>query len=260
MWVASTGEIEEELVDRVLARGADLAPLLIGILNLYGEDLLDDVDDALVVRALALLGEVGDPTAVPALAQFLPLEDDALRETASWGFQRLAFRKPSETLGQLSQLIPNAGVFDLAAAAHQVCTMPAIPGRTQTVLAIEARLPEFDGAEGAALVLSLITCVYVMEGLASPLAARLASEYGDKLTTATKRELQKLRRELKDEGPYIAVEDEITVYDLCCAGFDPVEEDEPYVRSEPKLGRNDPCWCGSGKKYKKCHMAADESR
>jgi SEC-C motif len=21
-----------------------------------------------------------------------------------------------------------------------------------------------------------------------------------------------------------------------------------------KLGRNDPCWCGSGKKYKKCHI------
>ena len=24
-----------------------------------------------------------------------------------------------------------------------------------------------------------------------------------------------------------------------------------------KLGRNDPCWCGSGKKYKNCHMASD---
>lgn len=24
-------------------------------------------------------------------------------------------------------------------------------------------------------------------------------------------------------------------------------------RDRPKLGRNDPCWCGSGKKYKKCH-------
>jgi preprotein translocase subunit SecA len=24
-------------------------------------------------------------------------------------------------------------------------------------------------------------------------------------------------------------------------------------REEPKIGRNDPCWCGSGKKYKKCH-------
>ena len=26
-------------------------------------------------------------------------------------------------------------------------------------------------------------------------------------------------------------------------------------RDEPKTGRNDPCWCGSGKKYKKCHGA-----
>ena len=25
-----------------------------------------------------------------------------------------------------------------------------------------------------------------------------------------------------------------------------------------KLGRNDVCWCGSGKKYKSCHMALDE--
>ena len=26
----------------------------------------------------------------------------------------------------------------------------------------------------------------------------------------------------------------------------------PSVREEPKIGRNDPCPCGSGKKYKKC--------
>ena len=25
-----------------------------------------------------------------------------------------------------------------------------------------------------------------------------------------------------------------------------------------KLGRNDQCWCKSGKKYKQCHMAFDE--
>lgn len=30
----------------------------------------------------------------------------------------------------------------------------------------------------------------------------------------------------------------------------------PYVRQEPKVGRNDPCNCGSGKKFKKCHGAA----
>ncbi len=29
---------------------------------------------------------------------------------------------------------------------------------------------------------------------------------------------------------------------------------------EEKLGRNDDCWCGSGRKYKKCHNAFDEKR
>ncbi len=28
--------------------------------------------------------------------------------------------------------------------------------------------------------------------------------------------------------------------------------------SGPQLGRNDPCWCGSGKKYKNCHMKTDQ--
>ena len=28
---------------------------------------------------------------------------------------------------------------------------------------------------------------------------------------------------------------------------------EPITRDEPKLGRNDPCHCGSGKKFKQCH-------
>jgi preprotein translocase subunit SecA len=30
------------------------------------------------------------------------------------------------------------------------------------------------------------------------------------------------------------------------------------VRTAPRVGRNDPCPCGSGKKYKKCHMLIDE--
>jgi preprotein translocase subunit SecA len=33
------------------------------------------------------------------------------------------------------------------------------------------------------------------------------------------------------------------------------EEPAPARRTEPKVGRNDPCPCGSGKKYKKCHGA-----
>ena len=28
---------------------------------------------------------------------------------------------------------------------------------------------------------------------------------------------------------------------------------QPFRNAQPKVGRNDPCPCGSGKKYKKCH-------
>lgn len=35
-----------------------------------------------------------------------------------------------------------------------------------------------------------------------------------------------------------------------------VEKVETYHREAPKIGRNDPCPCGSGKKYKKCCGAA----
>jgi preprotein translocase subunit SecA len=35
------------------------------------------------------------------------------------------------------------------------------------------------------------------------------------------------------------------------------EPQKPYVRTERKLGRNEPCWCGSGKKFKHCHGKLD---
>lgn len=34
-----------------------------------------------------------------------------------------------------------------------------------------------------------------------------------------------------------------------------LEKPETFVRTHPKLGRNDPCSCGSGKKYKKCCLS-----
>ena len=31
-----------------------------------------------------------------------------------------------------------------------------------------------------------------------------------------------------------------------------LESKKPFVRDQPKVGRNDPCTCGSGKKFKQC--------
>lgn len=44
---------------------------------------------------------------------------------------------------------------------------------------------------------------------------------------------------------------------LALFDLDAAPERPPSIA--PKIGRNDPCPCGSGRKYKKCHLAADEA-
>ena len=65
-------------------------------------------------------------------------------------------------------------------------------------------------------------------------------------------------REVRVTAPYEALAD----FDLTEApdpeietALDPSPPAEPF---RPRVGRNDPCLCGSGRKYKKCHLAADE--
>jgi preprotein translocase subunit SecA len=37
------------------------------------------------------------------------------------------------------------------------------------------------------------------------------------------------------------------------AGETPTDVKKTPVKTQEKIGRNDPCFCGSGKKYKVCH-------
>jgi|GEM_PF-385462 hypothetical protein len=50
------------------------------------------------------------------------------------------------------------------------------------------------------------------------------------------------------------VERELGMLDKLGSLFSSKDERMPNVRP----GRNEPCWCGSGKKYKKCHEPADD--
>jgi len=38
----------------------------------------------------------------------------------------------------------------------------------------------------------------------------------------------------------------------CCSNESCCGPKTPAKRETPKIGRNDPCFCGSGNKYKKC--------
>ena len=48
----------------------------------------------------------------------------------------------------------------------------------------------------------------------------------------------------------------VEAFDAALSGRRPGERQGTVVHDAPKVGRNDVCPCGSGKKYKKCHGAA----
>jgi preprotein translocase subunit SecA len=65
-------------------------------------------------------------------------------------------------------------------------------------------------------------------------------------------------------APYAAMATDPDAAALAAAGQPrPEAEEEPEapqveqrrVDAVDQIGRNDPCWCGSGKKFKKCHGA-----
>jgi len=258
LFVAGLEAIDAALIDRVLARGADCAPLLLGVLNAYGEDLLHE-NDGLVVRALALLGEIGDPAALSALARFVPLEDDTIGGAARWAFLRIARRRPAETLDIIRQLSIGAEALDLAALAQQLCLMPDTPGRSGVLLSLADNLAEFDKDERDLVIVSMLTSAHVMHGAGSQAAATIETQYGALLSREARQELKNLRAEIEAARQEITEREEPSIYEVCLDGFDMVD-DETFERAEPKLGRNEPCWCGSGKKYKKCHLDSDEGR
>jgi len=73
---------------------------------------------------------------------------------------------------------------------------------------------------------------------------------------------ERIRAEILAEGFFESMVDKICrwywfqkpdrVRDPAERAVDAFDHDLPFVRAEPKVGRNDPCPCGSGKKYKKC--------
>lgn len=70
--------LDEETVDRILADGASLVPLLTGVLRAMATGSLGPDESASVVCSLALLGEIGDPAALPELIECHSVDEDVI--------------------------------------------------------------------------------------------------------------------------------------------------------------------------------------
>jgi hypothetical protein len=110
----------------------------------------------------------------------------------------------------------------------------------------------FDEARGLVpdegLVRYVHEAVTLLEGRATHVASEPAVQY------ALGTHLAALGRTVKARRALTSASADPTVGEMARTAL--AEVPEPQVIRAPSVGRNDPCPCGSGKKYKKCHGAA----
>ncbi len=261
--------LDRETVDRILRRGQDSAPLLLGILREYADESLDS--DTIVERALALLGEIGDPQYLAPISEFLMRdEEEPLVGPAGWAFRRIVNLRPSEAAGKIRELIAAGGSAQRVALAQEIAHAREALDAPALLSGITEGAEGFPWKERESMVVGAIAAAHQVEGRNSPLAAALERRFGGVISRKSRLELRELVDELEVVNTLTPPLQTLTIYQICCQ--DPGETEEfggeehpddesllprPFVRERPVPGRNEPCWCGSGKKYKKCHLDED---
>ncbi len=250
--LGSTGLLPRAHVDLILANRDTCEPLLMGILKEYGEDFLEDEDYPMVERAIALLGEMGSQASLPAFVELQVLDQLDVSGPAEWAFQRVASQYPEEALAAVRSLIPTVGTTERMVLAREIALMASTPGRSETLAALEEGMERFPPADRKHLILCLIATYYAVEGEKGQRARALELKYGSAFSEQVRADLQDLRRQ--SLAPEVSSVSKVTVYDICCAA---PPQGQPAREPARKPGRNAPCWCGSGRKYKNCHFARD---
>jgi hypothetical protein len=226
-------------------------------------------DESAIENALALLGEIGDAAAIPPLLEFTSLENKNLSGAAVWALDRIVEMHSDEAARVIGEIAPSLGARERLEAVDRVLRHP----RLDVAGALFARLAENlsvlaeeDRAQFFPLFLSAVMAARGRGGI--DLAGSILRRNALLMTRKTREECEELIG-IGGAGPFPLPpppeRPAWTVYDICSGnayweGNEDEEDDAPPapVRRIHTPGRNDPCWCGSGKKYKKCHLDADQ--
>jgi len=277
--------LDQELVDGILEDGARCLPLLIGVLRAMATGSLPGGDPSPIVSSLALLGEIGDPAVLPEIIECYTVDDEGIQAAAHWALNRIASRQPEASFAAIRELaLASDDAGDRSIISMALGGIPDQPGKRDILLGLLDGLSNFPRRERYELFMAVALALDFSEGskgreLAWSLFSRHAAVL-PKRTRAQLREAFQVHDEMDRIAPVPGDAPKATVYDLCSRGYDEDEadeedgedeedyedeedeDDEDYVpepvRRAVTLGRNDPCWCGSGKKYKKCHLESDE--
>lgn len=276
-------ELDRGLVDAILQDGPRCLPLLTAVLRGLAEDYLPEGGDLMAEAALALIGEIGDPASVHNLVNFAVVEDKALSDISTWALLRIATRKPEETAAALADFDRAIGGTERACIAETLATMPPAQGKAAALLSLLDGFAVVEPNERTDTFVVIAAGLLAVDGQPAVATIRKALDgAGAMLPKETGPAVEDMLKAYASDPTLFAIADEEkvpTVYDICCADRiaayeDEEEEEEEHVHGPgcnhghahghthvaPNLpGRNDPCWCGSGRKYKKCHLAQDEA-
>jgi hypothetical protein len=267
------GRISERLIEALARHPAVFGPRAIELLR--DESIIDWREHF----CLELVGEMRHEPAVDVLLDKLRLEDDeGPHEAASdalvrigtadivlrtaklfpkqgWDFRLFACKvfddvKRPESEAAVLSLLPNEK--DETIRAFLACALCDLCSREGLEIVRQIFL-DGDHDESVAELDELILTVGQMVGYEPPEAPQWRKEIAE-------REAERERLQAEDPETWTKKLAELAAPDSPAPANskrrfdvpDPVSAPVPEHRTEPRLGRNDPCPCGSGRKYKKC--------
>ena len=248
----------DELIERLSSRGSSelvdhgalIVPVLIDIMVDDPLSMEDSPGNGLApVNAAHTLGELRAEAAVEPM----------LRRLASTGWEDILHDAIIQALPRFG-----AAVVEPALRLHAECDDDEVRSSVEAVLAkagvrddrifgiLLARLAQEPGYAGC-------LASYGDPRALEPLSRAFdAYEVDDDDRPLANHELVELRAAIEDPGGTLTIEQDLKF----AVAMEPARRwrrrmsQSPVARAQ-RPGRNEPCWCGSAKKYKRCHLDSD---
>ncbi|QRK10488.1 SEC-C domain-containing protein [Archangium violaceum] len=255
-----TAELPEDLSSDIVSRGPEVVAPLVEILSDASlAEMRAPGEGFAPIHAARLLVRRRDLAAVPALVEQLmrSMPGEVFYDTLLSGLEELGpavtpvalealarARTPDERFGLLS-LLSRGGVKDerIYAALLQQFEEDPVQGAMNLARYGDARTLE-------PLVRALDACSVAEDEedlFAHQSVIELAMAIETLGGTLSGAQREKVERALRARRRLVAM------FQSVLESLPPL----PAPRRKDRPGRNEPCWCGSGVKYKKCHLSRD---
>ena len=264
------GVLPEAVRRPLVVAGAPMVPALLALVE---DALADDQTDLgwAPLHAIDLLGALGDNRAIPVLLRCLEREDDldllveraeaALRTLGAHALEACVAAYATTTRDavrdRLAGVMSQWGLHDERIYAALVDTLQRTPelGANYVV--------DYGDVRALDVLAQTFDALPLREG-ATPLDNHVfielrcaIEELGGALTAAQQHKFAQAdapRRHFVAQLGWDADGPGPSAPRALPGGRAVPALPRPHTTGQRKLGRNAPCWCGSGKKYKKCHL------